>query len=81
MEHLQQMLRVYLAKTDYDAYVRSDCGGGDKSDWSSVVSFTTTYADFYRYSENFDGVNEPNIPNAGIKPETMLVKWQQKVQR
>ena len=28
-----------LAETDYDAYVRSDCGGGDNSDWSECGEF------------------------------------------
>ncbi len=32
---------VLSSNTNYDAYVRGDCGGGDKSDWSSVGSFTT----------------------------------------
>ena len=41
MEHLQQMLRVYLANTDYDAYVRSDCGNGDKSLLVKCGSFST----------------------------------------
>ena len=28
--------------TAYDVYVRSECGGGDTSAWSSLVNFTTT---------------------------------------
>ena len=64
MEHLQQMLQGLLAETDYDAYIRSDCGGGDKSDWSNAVSFTTTCTPFTApYSENFDSVSEPGIPD------------------
>jgi len=43
------------ANTGYDAYVRSDCGGGDKSDWSAVESFTTPcVADTFPYSEDFE---------------------------
>ncbi len=30
------------AETDYDVYVRANCGGGDLSDWSAVESFMTT---------------------------------------
>jgi len=28
--------------TNYDWYIRSDCGGGNKSPWSTVASFTTS---------------------------------------
>ncbi len=42
------------AETDYDAYVRSDCGGSGKSDWSAVESFTTPCAVFTPdYLEDF----------------------------
>ncbi|TKS56158.1 fibronectin type III domain-containing protein [Mesohalobacter halotolerans] len=30
--------------TNYDAYVRSNCGGGDISSWTSATSFTTSIA-------------------------------------
>ncbi|NNK82009.1 MAG: T9SS type B sorting domain-containing protein, partial [Flavobacteriaceae bacterium] len=33
--------------TDYELYVRSDCGGGDLSTWSGPVNFTTTIQTFY----------------------------------
>ncbi len=33
------------ALTDYDWYVRSDCGGGDFSNWTGPHTFTTTSAD------------------------------------
>ena len=50
--------------TSYDAYVRSDCGGGDMSPWSGVVSFSTDCTSFTTpYSENFDGVTSPAIAN------------------
>ncbi|QSS96254.1 T9SS type A sorting domain-containing protein [Psychroflexus sp. ALD_RP9] len=48
--------------TDYDAYVRSDCGGGDKSDWSSAVSFTTACnTESLPWTEDFE--------NAGATPD------------
>ena len=54
------------SNTDYDAYVRSVCdaAASESSDWSNAVSFTTLCSPFTTpYSENFDGVTEPNIPN------------------
>jgi len=33
-----------LPETDYDFYVRADCGAGDVSDWVGPSSFTTTFS-------------------------------------
>ena len=44
------------SNTPYNAYVRSNCGGGDKSDWSNAESFTTLCATItsFPYTESFD---------------------------
>ncbi|NPA42417.1 MAG: hypothetical protein GXO27_00085, partial [Chlorobi bacterium] len=47
--------------TDYEFYVRTDCGGGSFSDWEGPVSFTTAYGiysppylqDFTTYIPNY----------------------------
>ncbi|GGE30540.1 fibronectin type III domain-containing protein [Psychroflexus planctonicus] len=48
--------------TDYEAFIRSNCGGGSLSEWSSALSFTTECATFTSLSENFDnsGTDLPN---------------------
>ncbi len=52
------------ANTDYDWYVRDDCGGGDMSLWTGPATFTTACNPFTAtFSENFDGVTAPAIPN------------------
>ncbi len=56
------------AGTLYYVHVKSDCGGGDTSDWSNVVSFTTLCEpiDAVGYSENFDsytGINSGSTNN------------------
>lgn len=33
-----------MSETDYDFYVRADCGAGDVSDWVGPSSFTTTFS-------------------------------------
>ncbi|MFD2432381.1 fibronectin type III domain-containing protein [Mesonia maritima] len=49
------------ASTDYDFYVKSDCGGGDESDWASGLDFQTPCATFPApYVENFDSTSIPN---------------------
>lgn len=42
--------------TTYDAYVRSECGGGDTSAWSLVTSFLTTQVPVtvYPYNQTFE---------------------------
>ncbi len=54
------------SNTEYDAYVRSVCdaASNDLSAWSTGASFTTLCTSFTApYSENFDGVTSPAIPN------------------
>ncbi len=50
--------------TAYTFYVRSNCGGGDYSTWSSA-SFTTLcdVITTFPYTQNFDGVTAPALPN------------------
>lgn len=50
--------------TTYDWYVRDDCGGGDKSAWMGPNTFTTECLAFTAsFSENFDSVTAPDIPD------------------
>ncbi|MBR4786535.1 MAG: fibronectin type III domain-containing protein [Bacteroidales bacterium] len=48
--------------TIYDVYVKADCGGGDESDWSEVVSFHTKClpTNVIPYTEGFEGVGTGN---------------------
>ncbi len=48
--------------TSYDVYVRSDCGGGDASTWTGPVSFTTDCLAVTNFNEDFENVNEPDLP-------------------
>ncbi len=50
--------------TTYDWYVRTDCGGGDQSSWTGPDNFTTSCAALTAsYSQNFDQVTAPDLPN------------------
>jgi hypothetical protein len=50
--------------TDYDWYVRADCGGGDTSRWKGPNTFSTLCnAITVDYSEDFDGVSDPELPD------------------
>lgn len=42
----------FTPNTSYDAYIRSNCGGGNFSDWSTVASFTTLECSDTVYSGN-----------------------------
>ncbi len=55
-----------VAATTYDWYVRSDCGEDDTnvSPWTGPDSFTTLCNAFTApYTENFDAVTTPALPN------------------
>ncbi|SDX54058.1 fibronectin type III domain-containing protein [Aequorivita viscosa] len=53
------------ANTEYEFYVQADCGG-DESTWSGPVSFTTTcLAADLPFTQDFESVTVPNIPNCG----------------
>jgi hypothetical protein len=53
------------ASTTYYSWVRSNCGSGDVSLWVASASFTTLCDPIssFPYSENFDGVTTPALPN------------------
>ena len=51
------------ANTDYDFYVRAVCGASDSSVWTGPYSFTTACNAVSSFSENFDGVSAPNMPD------------------
>ena len=62
------------ASTPYDFYVKSDCGGGDYSNYTSVYSAATSCGaiDAMPYSENFDsyGTGESAFPGCWSKINT-----------
>lgn len=50
--------------TIYDYYVRDSCGPGQLSSWTGPYSFSTACTPFSApYTQNFDGVSQPNIPD------------------
>jgi hypothetical protein len=51
------------SSNDYEVYVQTDCGSGDTSAWAGPVSFTTACSAVSDFSENFDSVTTPNLPN------------------
>jgi len=52
------------ASTTFNVYVRSFCDIGDYSAWAGPVAFTTLCAPFTAtYTQNFDAVSIPNLPN------------------
>ena len=53
--------------TNYDAYVRSDCSGGDKSDWSDAVSFTTN-SNCDSVTQYFDFTGNTGFENTVVQP-------------
>ena len=62
------------AGTTYYVRVKSDCGGGDTSDWSNVVTFTTFCESINAegYSENFDDyevASNYTAPSARVLPD------------
>ena len=53
--------------TDYDLYVRANCGGGEVSDWTSLVQFSTTcvaktVTSDTPFSDNFDTYEAGAMP-------------------
>lgn len=55
------------AATTYDVYVRQDCGAGSYSNNSTVVTFTTLCNTIsLPYTENFDAVTPPAVPNCSL---------------
>ncbi|MCX7547430.1 fibronectin type III domain-containing protein [Xanthomarina sp. F1114] len=58
------------AANDYQFYVRSNCGGGELSTWSGPYNFATSCDLVTEFSENFDGVTSPELPNCWEKVGT-----------
>ncbi|WP_159038677.1 hypothetical protein, partial [Brumimicrobium mesophilum] len=57
--------------TDYEFYVQSDCGGGDESAWAGPFSFSTLCnSTTIPFSQDFEAVTTPNIPNCGSLENT-----------
>jgi hypothetical protein len=64
-------LAPLVASTDYDWYVRSDCGAGGNSTWLGPDSFSTPCAAVsIPYLEDFEGVGIPNIPSCMVVENT-----------
>ena len=60
--NLSNNLSVLMPSTTYYVFVRSDCGSGDFSNWTSAVSFTTACNTFTApFTETFE--NGGVIPN------------------
>jgi len=53
------------ASTSYSVYVRTNCYSGFNSAWTTAVTFATLCNPIstFPYSENFDGVTTPALPN------------------
>lgn len=61
------------AATQYDFYVRADCGGDGVSRWSAKCSFTTECdAIALPYVQNFDSYNGTAYDNEGVAPTCWL---------
>ena len=54
----------------YYVWVRSNCGSGGVSAWSSVATFVTLCGAVTDFYENFDGVTVPALPNCWFKVGT-----------
>lgn len=50
-------------QTEYYAWVRSDCGSGDVSEWVMIQFMTPCNAVDIPYLEDFNAVNAPDLPN------------------
>jgi hypothetical protein len=54
--------------TSYYVWVRSNCGGSNgTSSWTGPVAFTTPCAAVTDFTENFDGVTAPALPQCFVK--------------
>ncbi|MGC4041420.1 MAG: fibronectin type III domain-containing protein [Flavobacterium sp.] len=53
--------------TTYNVYVKSDCGAGDISLWSTATTFTTTCGTYTALNENFDSIAATTLPNCWSK--------------
>ncbi len=53
--------------TTYYLFVRSNCGSGSFSPWSTSISFTTACASVTSFTQNFDAVISPAFPSCWDK--------------
>ncbi len=60
--NISLLLNGLNSGTRYYVWLRSNCGGGDLSAWSQVISFTTNCTAVATFTENFDGVTAPDLP-------------------
>ncbi|RCU42997.1 T9SS type A sorting domain-containing protein [Chryseobacterium lacus] len=67
---LSAQLTGLTPATTYYAWIRSACSASDKSGWSSVVALTTACDIVQTFSQNFDGVTTPALPNCWKKVGT-----------
>ena len=56
-------LTALAANTSYDVYVQNDCGTSGMSTWTDLITFTTQCVSVAEFSENFDSVNAPQLPD------------------
>ena len=59
------------ANTNYTLWVRSNCGSGDYSTWAGPASFKTPCDAVTNYTENWDGVTAPALPDCFYKVGTL----------
>ena len=70
-----------LPETQYYAWVRLDCGGGEYSSWSEVIPFTTTYACAPVQDIYLEGVGYHHLAlswstsNIGLSPDQFIVQY------
>ncbi|NMH26743.1 beta strand repeat-containing protein, partial [Flavobacterium silvaticum] len=70
-------LTALTPNTAYTFYVRSSCGSGVFSAWSSAGTFTTTcIATSVPYTENFNSVTVPNLPSCTSRVTVSGNDWQ-----
>jgi hypothetical protein len=55
------------SNTIYDVYVRQDCGSENFSTWTGPIQFKTACDGVNSFSENFDAVTTPALPNCWTK--------------
>ena len=56
--------------TNYNLYVRSNCGGSTFSSWAGPSSFVTSCETVSTFTQNFDAVTTPNLPTCWAKVGT-----------
>lgn len=67
---LSAQLTGLTPATTYYVWIRSVCSASDLSGWSSVVALTTACDIVQTFSQNFDGVTTPALPNCWRKVGT-----------